>query len=174
MREQILLEQEKKEAERQQQLEDVRKQLALAEKRKNIEKERLKQLQDQRLAERKDAENERMQELMEQESRQAQTGAGGADTDLTARYAAAIQAAVTQNWNRPESVPPGLRCSLRIVQIPGGDVISAKVTSPCNADPAAQMSIEQAVMRAAPLPYRGFESVFSREITFNFKYDGQG
>jgi colicin import membrane protein len=36
------------------------------------------------------------------------------------------------------------------------------------------MSIEQAVMRAAPLPYRGFESVFSREITFNFKYDGQG
>jgi colicin import membrane protein len=174
MREQILLEQEKKEAEREQQLEDVRKQLALAEKRKNIEKERLKQMQDKRLAERKDAENERMQELMEQESRQAQTGAGGEDTDLTARYAAAIQAAVTQNWNRPESVPPGLRCTLRIVQIPGGDVISAKVTSPCNADPAAQLSIEQAVMRAAPLPYRGFESVFSREITFNFKYDGQG
>ena len=174
LREQILLEQEKKEAERQKQLEDVRKQLALAEKRKNIEKERLEQLQDKRLAERNAAESERLQELMEQESRQAQTGAGGQDNDLTARYAAAIQAAVTQNWNRPESVPPGLRCTLRIVQIPGGDVISAKVTSPCNADPAAQMSIEQAVMRAAPLPYRGYEKVFSRDITFNFKYDGQG
>ena len=174
MREQILLEQEKKEAERQKQLEDVRKQLALAEKRKNIEQERLKQLQDQRVAERNNAEKERQEELMEQESRQAQTGAGGQDNDLTARYAAAIQAAVTQNWNRPESVPPGLRCTLRIVQIPGGDVISAKVTSPCNADPGAQLSIEQAVMRAAPLPYRGYENVFSREITFNFKYDGQG
>ncbi|MCB1576600.1 MAG: TonB C-terminal domain-containing protein [Xanthomonadales bacterium] len=173
-REQILLEQEKQEAERQKQLEDVRKQLALAEKKKNLEKERLKQLQDRRLAEQENAEKERMQELLDEEARQAQTGAGGQDNDLTARYAAAIQAAVTQNWNRPESVPPGLRCTLRIVQIPGGDVISANVTSPCNADPAARVSIEQAVMRAAPLPYRGYEKVFSREITFNFKYDGQG
>jgi colicin import membrane protein len=173
-REQILLEQEKQEAERQKQLDEVRKQLALAEKKKNLEKERLKQLQDRRLAEQEDAEKERMQELLDEEAKQAQTGAGGQDNDLTARYAAAIQAAVTQNWNRPESVPSGLRCTLRIVQIPGGDVISANVTSPCNADPAARASIEQAVMRAAPLPYRGYENVFSREITFNFKYDGQG
>jgi colicin import membrane protein len=173
-REQILLEQEKKEAERQKKLEDVRKQLALAEKKKNLEKERLKQLQDKRLAEQENAEKERLEELLDQEAKQAQTGAGGEDNDLTARYAAAIQAAVTQNWNRPESIPPGLRCTLRIVQIPGGDVISANVISPCNADPGARMSIEQAVMRAAPLPYRGYEKVFSREITFNFKYDGQG
>ncbi|HQZ61970.1 MAG TPA: cell envelope integrity protein TolA [Dokdonella sp.] len=173
-REQILLEQEKQEAARQKELEQVRKQLADAEKKKNLEKERLKQLQDKRLADQQQAEKERMDELLEQESRQAQTGGGGEDTDLTARYAAAIQAAVTQNWNRPESIPAGLRCTLLIVQIPGGDVISANVTSPCNADPAARLSIEQAVMRAAPLPYRGYEKVFSREITFNFKYDGQG
>jgi colicin import membrane protein len=173
-REQILLEQEKQEAERQKQLDEVRKQLAQAEKRKNLEKERLKQLQDKRLADQQDAEKQRADELLEQESKQAQTGAGGQDNDLTARYAAAIQAAVTQNWNRPESIPAGLRCTLLIVQIPGGDVISANVTSPCNADPAARLSIEQAVMRAAPLPYRGYENVFSREIRFNFKFDGQG
>ena len=173
-REQILLEQEKQEAARQKELEQVRKELAAAEKKKNLEKERLKQLQDKRLADQLDAEKQRMDELLEQESKEAQTGAGGQDNDLTARYAAAIQAAVTQNWNRPESIPAGLRCTLLIVQIPGGDVISANVTSPCNADPAARLSIEQAVMRAAPLPYRGYEKVFSREITFNFKYDGQG
>lgn len=173
-REQILLEQEKQEAARQKELEQVRKQLADAAKKKNIEKERLKQLQDKRLADQQQAEKERADELVEEESKQAQTGAGGQDNDLTARYAAAIQAAVTQNWNRPESIPAGLRCTLLIVQIPGGDVISANVTSPCNADPAARMSIEQAVMRAAPLPYRGYENVFSREIRFNFKYDGQG
>jgi colicin import membrane protein len=173
-REQILLEQEKQEAERQKQLDEVRKQLAEAEKRKNLEKERLKQLQDKRLADQQDAEKQRTNDLLEQESKEAQTGAGGQDNDLTARYAAAIQAAVTQNWNRPESIPAGLRCTLLIVQIPGGDVISANVTSPCNADPAARLSIEQAVMRAAPLPYRGYEKVFSREIRLNFKYDGQG
>lgn len=173
-REQILLEQEKQEAERQKQLDEVRKQLAAAEKKKNLEKERLKQLQDKNLAKVRNDEKERLNELMEQESKQAQTGAGGQDNDLTARYAAAIQAAVTQNWNRPESIQPGLRCTLRIVQIPGGDVISANVTSPCNADGAARLSIEQAVLRAAPLPYRGFEKVFSRDITFNFRFDGQG
>ncbi len=173
-REQILLEQEKQEAARQKELDQVRKQLADAEKKKNLEKERLKQLQDKRLADQQDADKQRMDELLEQESKQAQTGANGQDNDLTARYAAAIQAAVTQNWNRPESIPAGLLCTLLIVQIPGGDVISANVTSPCNADPAARLSIEQAVMRAAPLPYRGYEKVFSREIKFTFKYDGQG
>ncbi|MGB0132936.1 cell envelope integrity protein TolA [Dokdonella sp.] len=173
-REQVLLEQEKQEAERQKQLDEVRKQLAAAEKKKNLEKERLKQIQDKNLAKLQSDEKERLNELMEQESKQVQTGAGGQDNDLTARYAAAIQAAVTQNWNRPESIPPGLRCTLRIVQIPGGDVISANVTSPCNADGAARLSIEQAVLRAAPLPYRGFEKVFSRDITFNFRFDGQG
>jgi colicin import membrane protein len=30
-------------------------------------------------------------------------------------------------------------------------------------------SIEAAVLRAQPLPYTGFESVFEREVTFNFK-----
>lgn len=173
-REQILLEQEKQEVARQKELEQVRKQLAAAEKKKNLEKERLKQLQDKRLADQQDADKQRMDELLEQESKEAQTGANGQDNDLTARYAAAIQAAVTQNWNRPESIQAGLLCTLLIVQIPGGDVISARVTSPCNADPGARLSIEQAVMRAAPLPYRGYEKVFSREITFSFKYDGQG
>lgn len=180
-REQILLEQEKKaekerkaEAELQKQLDDVRKQREAAEKKKNLEKERLKQVQDRNAAAQQKADQDRMSQLLEQEAKEAQTGANGQDNDLRARYAAAIQAAVTQNWNRPESVPAGLLCALRIVQIPGGDVISVNVTSPCNADQGARNSIEQAVMRAAPLPYQGYEKVFSREINFNFKYDGQG
>lgn len=180
-REQILLDQEKKaeeekkaEAKRQKELDDVRKQLAAAEKKKNLEREKLKQLQDRNLATQQKADQDRMSELVEQEAKQAMTGANGQDNDLRARYAAAIQVAVTQNWNRPESVPAGLRCALRIVQIPGGDVISVNVVSPCNADAAARNSIEQAVMRAAPLPFQGYEKVFTREINFNFKYDGQG
>ena len=49
---------------------------------------------------------------------------------------------------------------------------SASVVAPCNGDELTKRSLEAAVLRAQPLPYRGFESVFQREISFNFRYDG--
>lgn len=168
--EQVELEQEqqRKLAEQRKQLEEIRKQRADAERKANLERERLAQLEDRN---REKAEAQAAAET-EQEAPQARTGAGGADDSLAARYAAAIQAAVTDNWNRPESATAGLRCVLRIAQIPGGEVISVTVGSPCNADPVTRNSIEQAVMKAAPLPYQGFQDVFQRNINFNFRYDG--
>ncbi|RYD14081.1 MAG: cell envelope integrity protein TolA [Lysobacteraceae bacterium] len=168
--EQVELEQEqqRKLAEQRKQLDEIRKQRADAERKANIERERLAQLEDRN---REKAEAQAAAET-EQEAPQARTGAGGADDSLAARYAAAIQAAVTDNWNRPESATAGLRCVLRIAQIPGGEVISVTVGSPCNADPVTRNSIEQAVMKAAPLPYEGFQDVFQRNINFNFRYDG--
>ena len=35
-------------------------------------------------------------------------------------------------------------------------------------DAIARQSVENAVMRASPLPYHGFEKVFAREINFHF------
>ncbi|MGA8278670.1 MAG: cell envelope integrity protein TolA [Rhodanobacteraceae bacterium] len=164
---QVLLEQQEKERklaeQRQKQIADIRRQREAVEKKLALEQQRLAQLEDRHRAEEPQAGTE---------APQPQTGAGGKDDDLSARYAAAIQAAVTQNWNRPESAQAGLHCVLRITQIPGGDVISATVSSPCNADQATRNSIEQAVMKAAPLPYQGYEKVFQRGIDFNFKYDG--
>jgi colicin import membrane protein len=110
--------------------------------------------------------------MVEHEADQAQTGAGGEDNDLAARYAAAIQSAVTNNWNRPDSATAGLRCTVLITQIPGGDLINVQVTNPCNADQVTRNSIESAVRKAAPLPYQGYEKVFQRSIRFNFRYDG--
>lgn len=171
--EQVQLEEKKKqEEERQKQLADIRKQREAAEKALKLEKEKLAQIEDRQRAQREKNERDRVQQMVENEAPQAQTGAGGKDDDLAARYAAAIQSAVTNNWNRPDSANPGLRCSINIVQIPGGDVISVTVSSPCNADPVTRNSIEQAVMKAAPLPYQGYEKVFQRSIRFNFKYDG--
>ena len=65
-----------------------------------------------------------------------------------------------------------MRCVLHITQIPGGDVISVTMGSPCNADPVTRNSIEQAVMKAAPLPYRGYEKNFERNLNLIFSYDG--
>jgi colicin import membrane protein len=79
---------------------------------------------------------------------------------------------VTQNWLRPPTAQPGLRCTLKIVQIPGGEVISAAIAGKCNGDQATRRSIVAAVERVGRLPYRGFEDAFKREIDFIFIYDG--
>jgi colicin import membrane protein len=172
-REQALLEeQERKEAERKKQLADIRKQREAAEKALKLEKEKLAQLEDRQRAERARVEKARIDQEAEAEAERAQTGAGGKDDDLAARYAAAIQTAVTNNWNRPESAAPGLRCTLVITQIPGGDLLNVSVSTPCNADQVTRNSIESAVRKAAPLPYQGYEKVFRRSIRFTFTYDG--
>jgi colicin import membrane protein len=168
--EQVLLDQEQKDRklkeEQQKQLADIRKQREAADKKVKLEKERLAQLEDRN----QEKADQPAQPVAEHEAPQAQTGAAGNDND--GRYAAAIQAAVTQNWNRPDNAEAGLRCVLKITQIPGGDVISVTIGSPCNADPVTRNSIEQAVMKAAPLPYQGYEKDFQRNLNLIFKYDG--
>ncbi|MFO1517994.1 MAG: cell envelope integrity protein TolA [Lysobacterales bacterium] len=167
---------EQEERKRQQQvlLEEEKKRQEAAEKKKKLEEEKQQQLADKKAREladkQKKLEQQRLQELLEAE--EAKTGGEGKDDSLLAQYIAAIQNAVTNNWLRPDSAPAGLRCTLHIIQIPGGEVISAKVSSPCNADAVTRDSIEQAVMRASPLPYQGFEQEFQRDITFNFRFDG--
>ncbi|WP_266180912.1 cell envelope integrity protein TolA [Dyella humicola] len=99
---------------------------------------------------------------------QRQTGTNGPDAGLLAQYLAAIQNAVTQNWLRPDNMP-STPCIVHIVQLPGGDVMSAKVDPSCPYDDAGKRSIENAVLRAQPLPYKGFESVFNRNIDFTFR-----
>jgi colicin import membrane protein len=97
---------------------------------------------------------------------QRQTG-NNSNSTLLSQYMAAIQNAVTQNWLRPDNMP-NAPCVVHIVQIPGGQVLSAKASPSCPYDAAGKKSVEDAVLRAQPLPYQGFESVFQREIDFTF------
>lgn len=99
---------------------------------------------------------------------QRQTGNNSKDSSLSDEYAAAIQNAVTPNWLRPDNMPD-VPCVVHIVQILGGDVMSAKVDPSCPYDDAGKRSIENAVLRTKTLPYKGFESVFSRDITLTFR-----
>jgi colicin import membrane protein len=99
---------------------------------------------------------------------QPAAGGGGTSDDLSAKYAAAIQQKVLAQWQRPDSVPQGQKCQIVITQIPGGQVLQAKVSPSCPFDEAGKRSIEAAVLNAQPLPYRGFETVFARTINFNF------
>jgi len=135
-----------------------------------IQEEQLKQIEARRQAE-ADAQRQATAEEEMQRQVAAEARAGELAT-LAQRYALEIQAQVTNNWLRPPTARGGLRCTLRIVQIPGGEVISATIAGSCNGDEATRRSLVAAVERAGTLPYRGYEGVFQREIDFIFTYNG--
>jgi colicin import membrane protein len=165
------LEEERKKQKRE--LEDITRQREEAEKQRKLDAERLKQTEA-----RKQKELDEQQRLQREAATQrkadeeAREFRAGQTATLSDNYQAAIQSFVTQNWLRPPTAQPGLRCTLKIVQIPGGEVISAAIAGKCNGDEATRRSILAAVERGGALPYRGFEDVFQREIDFNFIYDG--
>ncbi|MCC6594320.1 MAG: cell envelope integrity protein TolA [Xanthomonadales bacterium] len=155
------------EQQRMQQLEDIRRQREQAA-RETAQRER--QLADAREA-------QRAQQILDQQPDPQQpvgSQRAGQDVaeDLLSQYAGMIQEVVTQNWRRPPNTPTGIRCTLNVRQIPGGEVIGVSIGSPCNANPLIQQSIIEAVESASPLPYMGFESVFQSALRFNFQYDG--
>lgn len=119
----------------------------------------------QQLADLKNAQDDGLPNLPN--AAQRQTGNNAQNSDLTSEYAAAIQNAVTPNWTRPDNMP-NVPCKVHVVQLPGGDVISAQVDSSCPYDDAGRRSVENAILRTKTLPYKGFESVFQRELTFTF------
>ena len=165
-------EQDRKDLEkkRSDEIKQLREQREAAAREAKIQEERLNQIEARRQAE-ADAQRQAIAEENMQRQIAAEARSGELAT-LAQRYALEIQAQVTNNWLRPPTARAGLRCTLRIVQIPGGEVISATIAGSCNADAATRNSLVAAVMRAGTLPYRGYEDVFQREIDFNFSYDG--
>ena len=165
--------QEDERLKQQRELEQVQAQRQAAENQRKLDEERLKQTEA-----RKEKAIEEQQRLQREAVAQRQADAearefrAGQTATKSDNYQAAIQSFVTQNWMRPPTAQSGLRCTLKIVQIPGGEVISAAISGKCNGDEATRRSILAAVERGGALPYRGFEDVFQREIDFNFIYDG--
>ncbi|WP_447938723.1 cell envelope integrity protein TolA [Pseudoxanthomonas mexicana] len=167
-----------------QQEEDRQKRIATeAQQKAEADKKRLEEIRRQRAQASREAQlaEQKLRQLADARARQAASasapapaatgpaGNGGTDEDLRGRYAAAIQEAVLRQWTRPESVPVGTRCKVVIRQLPGGEVVSAEVQPGCAMDAAGQDSVERAVLKAQPLPYRGYESVFARTLTLNFE-----
>jgi colicin import membrane protein len=176
--EQIRRERERKQEEerlkQQRELDQIREQREAAERQRQQEAERLKQLEAVRQAEDK-AKQEKLAAEAEAQRQAAQQREFQSGREATARdkYMLAIQQVVTQNWLRPPTAQAGLNCQVDVVQIPGGEVISASISRRCNADDVTRRSIIAAVEKAGNLPYRGFEDVFEREISFFFLYDGE-
>lgn len=94
--------------------------------------------------------------------------ASGSSTGNQKRWLDAVSKAIERQWIRPDGIPKDQACPIRIRIIPGGEVISASVQPSCPYSAAAKASVQDAVMRASPLPFKGFENDYARDFTVNF------
>ncbi len=152
-----------------------------AEEKKRIEQEKKKEAEKRRLAE--EAKRKKEKEAIEAEAkRKAEEEKIKREAELQRQrvaeqrrlqslrgeYINMIAQHVERYWRRPPSAKPGLSCTVKVKQIPGGEVISARVDI-CNGDLVVHRSIEAAVLRASPLPVPPDPALFDRNLEFTFK-----
>lgn len=153
--------QKKVEAERQKKAEAERQRVAEIERKQKEEAERRKAADEARVQNARESELQR--QLAEEEGMMQARGSAAFN-----EYVALIQDQIERNWNRPPSARPGLECEIRVSQSPNGVVLSAQVGR-CNGDAAVKQSIEQAVLRASPLPLPSDRRMFERNLILIFK-----
>lgn len=114
--------------------------------------------------------------LRQEAERQAQLDAArGADQLDAARgamiadWAAVIAARIRKFVQLPMGSPPMFGCQVAIEQLPGGDIVSAKVIRSCGSA-AVDRAVESAVVKASPLPPPPDPSVFARSLLMNYCY----
>ena len=112
---------------------------------------------------RQQAESELQQQLALEAEQNAARAAG-----LYDQYVRAIEQRIKGKWQRPLSARAGIDCVVTVVQLPTGDVVSAKVAS-CNGDDAVRRSIERAVLDASPLPKAPTPALFERIVNVRFQ-----
>lgn len=172
-------EQEAKQRQQQVDLDEQERQKQEQQKQREIQQRIARiQAERQKLKRQADQSAQRLQQLADWKAQQASDAAASAspppgnpdaDNALRARYAAALVNAIRSNWSRPDNVPRTVRCIIDITQLPGGKVIAVDVSSSCPYDALGKRSVEAAVLKAQPLPYAGFESVFSRKLELSFQ-----
>lgn len=130
-------------------------------------KERL--IKEQQLAE---LQRERDKEAIAQAIAEEAAGlTGNSDNNsLLAQYQSAIQATIEARSQLSRSLRQGVVCWVRVTQLPGGEVMSVVPLPKCNASEQERAELIEGVMRASPLPYSGFESVFDRLVDVPFEY----
>ncbi|HEY3730444.1 MAG TPA: cell envelope integrity protein TolA [Steroidobacteraceae bacterium] len=126
----------------------------------------------QELALQKKAEQERAQREADLRSQLANEEHVNAvqSSPAKAEYLALITARINRAWIRPPSARAGVKCSLHITQIPGGEITNVVVTG-CNGDESVRQSVETAAYRASPLPAPPDPALFDPNIDVTFAPD---
>ena len=90
-----------------------------------------------------------------------------------AQWKALIEAKIQRNWIKPPSAQGGFECIVRVQQVQGGEVTAVKVDSCTGGDAALRESVENAVLRASPLPSPSNPALFDRNLILTFKPPGE-
>ena len=172
-----LIEKERLEKMRQQEVADKKREQREREERKQreeAEKERKriaaeKKREDDIKRQRED--NERQRRELEADQRQAEVDAE--ERRFTARnsaemsaYQFAIAQRIRRNWSVPASAGPETLCTVRVQQLPGGEIVGVNILN-CNGDEAVKRSVEAAVRRSSPLPEPSNTDLFDRNLTLH-------
>lgn len=92
----------------------------------------------------------------------------GGEDDLVARYHAALRARILSAWESTEAENLPEDCNLALQLEPGGALTLASASS-CQLDQEQQRKLEATALMAQPMPYVGFESVFSPAMNLSLK-----
>ncbi|MBT8108664.1 MAG: cell envelope integrity protein TolA [Gammaproteobacteria bacterium] len=135
--------------------------------RKRLEAERQREEDIRRQRE----ENERLRRELEDEARAEEIAAeenrlAAVDAGALALYTAQIRQKIERNWSAPASAGAELRCSVRVRQLRGGEVVGVTILN-CNGDDAVRRSVEAAIYRSSPLPEPSDPNLFDRNILLN-------
>lgn len=150
-------EEERKKAEAKAEQERKRKE-EQEQKRKAEEAKRKKELEAKREREKE------LQEQLEQERLQQRVNAA------LAQYIPIIRQKVSRNWNRPAGLRDDIEAHVNVRLSPTGEVLSAQVVK-SSGNPVFDRSVENAVLKASPLPIpqeKGVNEEF-RNLTLKFK-----
>jgi colicin import membrane protein len=135
--------------------------------RKRLEAERQREEDIRRQRE----ENERLRREAEAAARADEIAAedsrlAAVDAGALALYMSQIREKIERNWSAPASASAELKCSVRVRQVPGGEVVGVTILS-CNGDEAVKRSVEAAIYRSSPLPEPSDPNLFDRNILLN-------
>ena len=151
---------EKEQADREKREEEEKERARIEAEKKREDDIRQQREENERL--RKEAESTARAEEIEAE----ETRMEAVDSGALAVYMAQIRQKIERNWSAPASAGAELQCSVRVRQVPGGEVVGVSILT-CNGDDAVKRSVEAAIYRSSPLPEPTDPNLFDRNILLN-------
>lgn len=99
-----------------------------------------------------------------------QARADAAITNEVGKYTGLIRSKIRRNIVMPPDVPDNLQAEFKVILIPGGSVLSAKLIKPSGST-AYDDAVERAIMKAQPLPLPPDVTLFNkfREMNLTFR-----
>lgn len=94
------------------------------------------------------------------------TDGGQGDFGLREAYLAALRATILAKWNKPDADLDG--CTIALQQEAGGKVTAARLGG-CALPETDRNELEAAALMAQPLPYAGYEAVFSETVNLDLE-----